>query len=693
MRWAGWWIIAAALPPFAACASTEDAPHRPNIIGNTGGNAATDGGGGVDSGCNPGSGASSGSGASTGAGASSGSTGCGGSAGSGGSAGDAGPPACDDADKRCQHEFSYPAGSETSVEVRGNFAADGWTTGVPMAKSGGAWKASVEVPYQVPVEYKFVIDGAQWVTDPQNPNKVPDGVGGENSLLSPVSCANWSCVPPVTGTFDWRDAILYFVFTDRFLNGDPTNDGPPIANVPQPAAYQGGDWAGVRQKIKDGYFTDLGVNTLWLTAPFDNADVAGLGSDANWYSAYHGYWPKDLNQTEPRAGSLTELKALVTEAHAAGLRVILDYAMNHVHVSSPTYQQNKGWFWPLDYNGKSCVCGDGCGWEGAEGKRCWFRDYLPDFDFTQAAARKYSIDNAIQWIKDTGIDGYRLDAVKHIEDAWVTDLRARVKAEIEPGSGEHFYMVGETFTGDRDTIKYYVNPSTMLDGQFDFPLRAKIVAALLVRSAPMTDLEGFLASNDGYYGSGVMSTFVGNHDVPRSIHFAEDTPLWGNEWDDGKNKAWSGQPGLPQSLSPFERLANAYTLIFTLKGVPLLYYGDEIGMPGAGDPDNRRMMQWSGYSAGQQKLLAHVKKLSAIRAAHPALRKGQRTTLSVTGDTLAYRMQHNADTVYVAINRGDTAQGVTNLPAGSLTDLLTSQAVTGPSVPVPARSAMILVAP
>lgn len=611
----------------------------------------------------------------------------GGAAGAGG-----GPPQCEDALKRCQHEFSYPAGSETSVEVRGDFAPDGWTAGVPLAKQGSDWKGSVEIPFNQPVQYKFVLNGTTWVTDPNNPKKISDGVGGENSLLDGVTCTDFTCAPPVTGTFDWRDGILYFVFVDRFLDADAANNGSPISGVEAPASYKGGDWAGVRKKIQEGYFEDLGVNVLWLSAPMDNPNQAGAGTDGHQYSAYHGYWPQNLDKAEEHFGSLADLKALVAEAHAAGLRVILDYAMNHVHLSSPVYQQNPGWFWPLDYNSKKCVCGEGCAWEGAEGKRCWFRDYLPDFNFGVAAARSFSVGNAVQWIKDTGIDGFRLDAVKHIEDAWVTELRARVKTDVEATTGEHFYMVGETFTGDAAAIKYYVNPSTMLDGQFDFPLRAKVVATLLVRSAPLSELSGFLDTNDNYYGAGVMSTFVGNHDVPRSIHFAEDAPLWTSEWADGKDKSWSGLPSLPSGTNAFERLANAYTLVFTLKGLPLLYYGDEIGMPGGGDPDNRRMMQWTGHTAGQQKLLAHVKKLTAIRAAHPALRRGTRTTLSSSADTLAYKMSYNADTVYVAINRSDSPKSVGGLPSGNFGDELSGGSFAGPSVTVPARSSLVLLA-
>jgi len=87
--------------------------------------------------------------------------------------------------------------------------------------------------------------------------------------------------------------------------------------------------------------------------------------------------------------------------------------------------------------------------------------------------------------------------------------------------------------------------------------------------------------------------------VPRAIHFAEDAPLWGDEWSAGRDRSWGG-PGLPSDPDPFERLAVAYTLLMTVPGIPLLYYGDEIGMPGAGDPDNRRMMQWSGLTADQE---------------------------------------------------------------------------------------------
>jgi glycosidase len=433
--------------------------------------------------------------------------------------------------------------------------------------------------------------------------------------------------------------------------------------------------------------------------PADNADGAGqgLGGDTYQYSAYHGYWPSKLDQVESRLGTEEELKGLVDAAHAKGVKVIIDYVMNHVHDSSPVYQEHPEWFWPQNLaNGNSCLCGTAaCPWDGEPGRRCWFTPYLPDFDFTKPEARAFSVDNAIAWAERLGIDGFRLDAVKHIEDQWLFDLRARVRAELEPALGEHFYMVGETFTGDKNLINRYVNPCSMLDGQFDFPWRMEVTAKLLMRKGKMKDLEGFLAANENSYGGGraVMSTFLGNHDIPRVVHFAENTPLWGSEWDGGKDRNWNNVPPSPAGLEAYERLAVGFTLLLTTKGAPLIYYGDEYGMAGAGDPDNRRFMQWSGYNAGQLKLNAHIKKLTALRAQHPAMRRGTRTPIGPAADeTLAFALQADGDSVIVALNRADTPQTVSGVPAGNYVDALTGAAVNGgAAVTVPARGSLVLV--
>ena len=294
---------------------------------------------------------------------------------------------------------------------------------------------------------------------------------------------------------------MYFVMIDRFADGDPTNNAP-VAGVEAPGQYQGGDFAGLTQKIDEGYFNALGINTLWITSPLDNADNANPGSDGHAYTGYHGYWPKDLDADRVQArhrGRAQGDGRCRPRARHPGARRLRDEP--RAHATARCTAQHPDWFWPNDNgNGGNCVCGGGCSWD-TDRLRCWFDNFLPDFNFQNADARKYSVDNAVAWAKRIGIDGFRLDAVKHIETVWLTDLRARVNAEV--AFDQRFYMVGETFDGDREIIKSYVNPNTMLDGQFDFPLRGQIlVERCCAAMARCTTSPASSTSNDGYYGAG-----------------------------------------------------------------------------------------------------------------------------------------------------------------------------------------------
>lgn len=629
--------------------------------------------------------------------------------------------------KRCGHTFTFPFNGEKSVELRGDFGGPGtWVTGRPMAHQGAVWTADVKVPYEMDVQYKFFLDGTTWTYDRNQPS-VTDSNQNTNNVLKgatcePALCEEEGALPP--GVYDWRDSVVYFAFVDRFFDGDGANNcdvGGVSGGTRSIANYQGGDWAGVTQKINDGYFTDLGVNTLWVTVPFDNPNVSGqgVGGDAHQYSGYHGYWPK-VDSSNPATlaseecfGAFAELKALVAAAHAKGLKVLFDYAMVHVHASSGVYASTPAWFWPND-NGKGgdCVCGNGCSWDVLpDRERCWFTSYLPHWNYTNKAARDYSVSNAVEWIKQTsdasgsGVDGFRADAIKHVDVSWLTALRARIASDVlaQQTPPQRFYMVGETYDfGNRDVIKGYVDPTTKLDGQFDFPLRAALVNKVVMRLGAMSELASFMNTNDYYYGANaVMSTFVGNHDLPRIIHLAADSRLWGDDQGaDGKDRAWANQPGPVAELSAYERVANAFAVLFTNRGAPLVYYGDEIGLPGAGDPDNRRFMQWPGtsqlnnaaLSANQRYLRDRMKKLLGIRAKHPALRRGVRSTISASSDVWVYSRVTAGDTVYVAVNRGDSDQPISGLPAGQLDELVTGSVVNGPSASVPLRQARIYVA-
>lgn len=582
--------------------------------------------------------------------------------------------------RECVQSFRYPAADGVlTVELKGSF--DNWGRGHAFERKGEYFEVEITLQDGERIEYKFVVNGTDWVEDPEAQGRVDSGGGNFNSLR--VADCN-TC--PATGTFDWRDGIMYFVFVDRFYDGDPKNN-QPISGVPSETNYHGGDLKGVLTKIEDGFFTDLGVNVLWLTAPVDNAD-----GNYDGYSGYHGYWPKELDRVDEHLGTMDDLRAVVDAAHARGIRVVLDYVMNHVHTDSSLYNDHRDWFWPLEKpGGGQCTCGGDCSWAGEEGRRCWFVSYLADFNFQNPAARDYSVDNAIQWIVETGVDGYRLDAVKHIETQWILDLHERVKAEIEAVSGEKFYMVGETFDGDRGLIGSYVNPDTMLDGQFDFPLRAELVSKILRREGSMGDLAGFISDNDTFYHPGsIMGTFIGNHDLPRPVHIAEDWPMF-DPWDPGTSRAWNNRPSLPDYAAPFERLAVAYAFLMTSPGIPLLYYGDEVGMPGGGDPDNRRPMQWNDLSPHQQSLRDRIVRLTRARNQNKALRRGTRSIVSASHDGLVYEMRDADSSVFVALNRADYQIKVEGIPEGSYTDLLTGETLSSPSAVGP-RSALVLVA-
>ncbi len=660
-------------------------------------------------------------------------------------------PQCPVSEQQCPEVFTYPYNGEMSVSLMGNYSATGWTVGTPMVHSGtgpygSEWYVQIEVPYGQPVQYKFQVNGnSTWVTDPNNPVVVDAGNDNTNSLAPALNCASPTCAQTgalAPGVFDWRDAVIYFTFIDRFNRGTSANPacsvgGASVGQIPATSAnYLGGNWAGVTDKINSGYFSDLGVNTLWITVPLKNADsVLGAGVSGTCsgtsctatgyqYTGYHGYWPTDPTNIEPCFGTEGELTELVTTAHAHHLKVLFDYAMVDVHTSSSLYTQHvndsPSWFTSF------CQCGaPGC--SDYDDYKCWFAPYLAHYDFTNSsAARTYSVNAALQLVQTYKNDAFRLDAIKQVDPSWLASLRPQITTyeASQAGDGgvtQHFYMVGETYDfNDMNYIRSFVNPSTGLDGQFDFPLRYRIVDAMLLRDTspgldyPIADgnawtynqppgmqgLQKFMDFNDAYYPTdAVMSTFVGNQDLPRSIHFAEQTvPSWLGATDQdalttsGASNAWTGEPALESDPNTYERLGNAFAVLFTTKGAPLLYYGDEIGLPGAGDPDNRRQMQWSGYSAAQQTLHDRIATLLKIRSGHPATRRGTRTTLSVDEDHWVFSETTSVgtatDTLYVAVNRSDTDYTASGVPAG-LPELVVGGTTSTGSDSVPARETRI----
>lgn len=461
------------------------------------------------------------------------------------------------------------------------------------------------------------------------------------------------------GSWTWQDATIYFAFTDRFANGDPDNDAS--SNCPDSASltdWLGGDFSGIRQKIESGYFTDLGVNVLWISPVVDNPSACFAGTvSGTLYTSYHGYFPSDNFATEEHFGSMDELVAMVNAAHDRGIRVIVDFVANHVSNDNPIWTQHSGDDWFHNYT----PCKPA--WD--KPIECWFEEYLPDFNYTNDAPVEWMTDNALYWIRATGIDGFRVDAVKHMRHSFLRSLRWKIATQVEANSNLDFYMVGETFTGEwndgtptsQAIIKEYVTPDE-LSGQFDFPFYWKILRAVGRAEGTLSELAQFVGDAEAYWGSAPMSSFIGNHDVPRFTSHAagQISDLWGNG---SQEQGLTNPPSQPLDELPYLKTRLALGTMLTLPEIPTIYYGDEIGLAGAGDPDNRRMMVFDGLSEFQSAVLSFVQTAAAARKALPALRRGTFGLISATEDFLVFSRTAAGETVVVMVNRSSESRQAT----------------------------------
>lgn len=474
--------------------------------------------------------------------------------------------------------------------------------------------------------------------------------------------------------FKWNDAFLYQIMTDRFVDGDAGNNKNAISDneVKFKADWQGGDFKGITDKLKAGYFTDMGVNALWISSPIINTPGAGkgMGDDPYYYAGFHSYWPigtgwtdeEPLNGMEtpidPHFGTDAELKELVREAHKRGIRVIVDFVANHVHTDAPIWQEHKddGWFHRTDGNNENG--GYNCGWDRPI--ECWFTGYLPDFEYKNVFVMKRVVNHAVWMVQEYDFDGFRLDAVKHMIVDFSTTIRTMIQREVVT-TGIPFYMVGETFVGEEgyNDIGAYLG-ADKLDGQFDFPLFYRISNTFFLDNMSLKDLYSFAKYNDTryqneYFDGSLMSNFFGNHDIVRAISVANNdfdrSPQGGSV---GRERNWSNEPVTPTEALPYKRLMMAQTFLMTSPGIPLIYQGDEFGMPGAHDPDNRRIMIFDDVLVDHQKMaLTHMNKLGQFRLQHTALRYGIRQEHWMDDTKLVFSMKDDQDVVVIVFNRTD----------------------------------------
>jgi glycosidase len=447
---------------------------------------------------------------------------------------------------------------------------------------------------------------------------------------------------------------------DRFANGDRSNDEPAVSrgllDRAQPRRWHGGDLAGVRQRLP--YLKALGITTIWMNPIYDNTNVLDTKEvyDGRPTTAYHGYHAIDYYAVDERFGDLAELRRLVDDAHAQGMKIVLDMVANHTSAYHPWVADPPTPTW---YNGtaerhlantwQTWTLADPYG--SAETRRQtldgWFIDILPDLNQNDPETARYLIQNTLWWVGMSGMDGIRQDTWQYVPRPFWRDWMDAIRREYPT-----LRVVGEVLDGDPAHVAFFEGGRPQFDGVddkldalFDFPLFYPIRNAF-AQGRPLRDVVQMLAHDRLYRDPSTLVTLVGLHDVGRFM----------------------GEKG-----ATLEGLKLAHTFLLTARGTPLIYYGDEIAMAGGNDPDNRRdfpggfpgdrrdAFTAAGRTPAEQGVWTHIQSLLRLRAERAELRRAPMEHLLVGEQHFVYRRGRTV----VAINN-DTTRAELRLPATEL---------------------------
>ena len=487
-----------------------------------------------------------------------------------------------------------------------------------------------------------------------------------NDLLIPLE--NGKVVSDVAQLtrHDDQAQVLYSLMIDRFHNGNKANDwkmnSPEVLDI---VDYQGGDIAGITQKIKDGFFTELGINTIWISPITQNPwDAWGMNKFPNGnkydstktytkFSGYHGYWPIFTTEVEKRFTTEEELHEMLDVAHKNGINVILDYVANHMHINSPTLQAHPDWH-------TDSILPDGRRnfelWDEAR-LTTWFDVHIPTLDLERPEVCSPMTDSALVWLDKFAFDGFRHDACKHIPLNYWRELGAKMKQRYPD---RHIWMIGETY-GDPALIGSYVK-SGMLNSQFDFNIYHTAIDVLGKPNQSLQKMHETVMQSLAAYGSHhTMGNISGNHDKCRFISLAGGAVSW-NEND--KAAGWEREIGVTADGNP-EKEEQAYkaamlleVINLTIPGVPCIYQGDEYGEAGANDPDNRHMLKFNGLSERQQHFRNEVQQLVQLRRNSLPLIYGEYIPVTVTDTLWVFDRTYMGETVRVSIDLANLAYSI-----------------------------------
>ncbi len=480
--------------------------------------------------------------------------------------------------------------------------------------------------------------------------------GKSNDVLVPLQYGKVLDNTDAITRKDVRSWNMYFILIDRFKDGNISNtrkvDDPDIHPK---ANYYGGDLAGITQKIRDGYFEDLNVTALWLSPITQNPEDAwGLwdkGGVKTKFSGYHGYWPVSSSKIDDRFGTSEEFKELLSVAHQNGIAVILDYVANHVHKFHPVYQNNPEWATDLYLPDGSLNTEQ---WD-THRLTTWFDTFMPTLDFSKEEVIETMTDSALFWIENYDLDGFRHDATKHIQLEFWRTLTRKMKEEIIVPENRQVFQVGETY-GSRELVASYIN-SGMLESQFDFSMYDAVLNAF-GQGNSFLGLQNQLQESFNYFGyHNMMGIISGNHDKPRFITLTSGEVRWD---EDAKLAGWTREIGSPQAFA-YNRLSMLHAFNLTIPGIPVTYMGDEFGMPGANDPDNRRWMRFDEEELSELELRNRniYSKLTELRTTSTEILYGDFKFHLIQDDVMAYSRAYFGKQAMVFFNKSGVDQEIT----------------------------------
>jgi glycosidase len=435
--------------------------------------------------------------------------------------------------------------------------------------------------------------------------------------------------------------VMYLIMTDRFADGDTANDGPTaqseasseaaIAERKKIRGWHGGDLRGITQHLD--YLQALGITTVWITPVYANN---------NEPDSYHGYGATDMYAVDPHYGSLQDFRTLAEALHKRGMKLVLDTVPNHTGPAHPWVNDmpEPNWFHGTKEH-HTIAQGDFLPLTDPHAPvrdthnvtEGWFADVLPDLNQANPAVSQYLIQNALWWIEQGTLDGLRIDTFPYVDRSFWPSFHQSIHAQYP-----HVTDVGEIFNPDPTVTSAFaggvtrIGVDTGLYTPFDFPLHVAIVNAFTGK-APMTALTDALRGDSLYPHPERLVPFLDNHDMKRFLSESGTT-------------------------SERQRLALAFLL--TTRGTPQLYTGDELGIAGGDDPDNRRDSPWfldaSQASTPVVRSNATWKwtaELLKLRSELPALQHGSMEILYSSADTISFLRYTATEHILVSIHVGN----------------------------------------